>query len=237
MNSLLRTILAPITALLAAFCLAAAAASFVFVTYEANKFLDAQLQEIAINTSKKTPMDFETEDEDRLVVRVWDRSGAIAYRGGPSVDIPWKHQPGLADAVVDGQLSRVYRWSTAHHNAQIAQAWSARREIAAFAATGAALPLLLAVPLAWLLIRWSIGRTLREISIAYHPQSATEASRCANPFSPRTYRPRSCPSLQRLINLSNAIVRHGKPSDVSLPTQPTNFGHRLPRCKYRPTIY
>lgn len=162
MNSLLRTILAPITALLAAFCLAAAAASFVLVTREANKFLDAQLQEIAINTSKTTPMDVETGDEDRLVVRVWDRSGAIVYRGGPSVDIPWTHQPGLADAVVDGQMWRVYRWSTAHHNALIAQAWSARREIAAFAAKGAALPLLLAVPLAWLLIRWSIGRTLRE---------------------------------------------------------------------------
>ena len=57
---------------------------------------------------------------------------------------------------------RVYRWSNAHHNVLIAQARSARREIAAFAATGAALPLLLAVPLAWLLIRWSIGRTLRE---------------------------------------------------------------------------
>ena len=71
MNSLLRTILAPITALLAAFCLAAAAASFVLVTYEANKFLDAQLQEIAINTSKTTPMDFER----RMKTGSWSASG------------------------------------------------------------------------------------------------------------------------------------------------------------------
>ena len=188
MNSLLRTILAPITALLAALCLAAAAASFVLVTYEANKFLDAQLQEIAINTSKTTPMDFETEDEDRLVVRVWDRSGAIVYRGGPSVDIPWTHQPGLADTVVDGQLWQVYRWSTAHHNALIAQAWSARREIAAFAATGAALPLLLAVPLAWLLIRWSIGRTLRE----FHRLSSAIGNRSLEVSEP--LRPKDIPT-------------------------------------------
>jgi two-component system OmpR family sensor kinase len=103
----------------------------------------------------------ETENEDQLLVRVWDRSGSIVYRGGPPIEIPWTSQPGLSDVVADGQTWRVYRWSTADHNIQIAQAWSARREIAAFAATGAALPLLLAVPLAWLLIRWSIDRTLR----------------------------------------------------------------------------
>ncbi|GEC17641.1 two-component sensor histidine kinase [Nitrobacter winogradskyi] len=170
MNSLRTTIITPITALLAAFCLAAAAASFGLVTYETNKFLDAQLQEIAIKTGSKklrlnptegTSTNFETEYEDQLVVQVWDQSGATVYRGGPLVDIPWTPQPGLADAVANGQMWRVYRWSTARYNAQVAQAWSARREIASFAATGAALPLLLTIPLAWLLIRWSIDRTLR----------------------------------------------------------------------------
>lgn len=171
MNSLRTTILTPITVLLAIFCLAAAAASFGLVTYETNKFLDAQLQEIATKTANKklrlkpatgTPRNFETENEDQLVIHVWDRSGATVHRDGPSVDIPWTPQPGLADAVADGHMWRVYRWSTARYSAQIAQAWSARREIAAFAATGAALPLLLAIPFAWLLVHWSIGRTLRE---------------------------------------------------------------------------
>jgi two-component system OmpR family sensor kinase len=165
MNSLHRAIITPVTALLAIFYVAATAASFGFVTYEANKFLDAQLQEVAIHiapdgdTSKESLL--ETEDEDQLLVRVWDHSGSIVYRGGPPIEISWTSQPGLSDVFAGGQTWRVYRWSTADHNIQIAQTWSARREIAAFAATGAALPLLLTVPLAWLLIRWSIDRTLR----------------------------------------------------------------------------
>jgi two-component system OmpR family sensor kinase len=165
MNSLYRAIITPVTALLVIFYVAATAASFGFVTYEANKFLDAQLQEVAIHIapdgdSSKDSL-LETEDEDLLVVRVWDRLGSVIYRGGPPIEIPWTSQAGLSDVTADGQIWRVYRWSTAGHNIQIAQTWSARREIAAFAATGAALPLLLTVPLAWLLIRWSIDRTLR----------------------------------------------------------------------------
>ena len=165
MNSLRRAIITPITALLAISLVAATAASFGFVTYEANKFLDAQLQEVAIHIvpdgSTSNDSLFETEDEDQLVVRVWDRSGSVIYRGGPPIEMPWASRAGLSDVIADGQTWRVYRWSTAEHNIQIAQTWSARREIAAFAATGAALPLLLTVPLAWLLIRWSIDRTLR----------------------------------------------------------------------------
>jgi hypothetical protein len=71
MNSLQTTILAPITAFLAAFCLAAAAASFVLVTYEANKFLDAQLQEIAINTRKKLQWTL----KQRMKTGSWSASG------------------------------------------------------------------------------------------------------------------------------------------------------------------
>lgn len=165
MNSLRRAIITPISVLLSVFCLFATAASFGFVTYEANKFLDSQLQEIAINVApdENSPKEslLETEDEDRVVVRVWDHSGTIVYRGGPQIEIPWVSQPGLADVVADGQTWRVYRWSNTERNVQIAQTWSARREIATYAATGAALPLLLMIPIAWILIRRSIGRTLQ----------------------------------------------------------------------------
>lgn len=165
MSSLRRTILIRVTSLLAAVGLMAAATCFFLVTYEMNKFLDAQLQEIAVNVGpgKRVIMNplFEAEDEDQLMIHVWDRSGNLVHRVGPAPDIPWLPQPGLSDATVDGQKWRVYRLSHAEHDVQVAQSWSARQEIALHAATGAALPLLLAIPLGWLVIGWSINRTLR----------------------------------------------------------------------------
>ena len=164
MSSLRKTIITRATLLLAAIGLLATATSFGLVAYEMNKFLDAQLQEIAVNVGPGDrngagPL-LESEDEDQLVVRIWDRSGALVHRAGPPIDIPWQSVPGLSDVTADGQDWRVYRWSHAQHDIQIAQAWSARHEIALHAATGAALPLLLAIPLVWAVLGWSISRTM-----------------------------------------------------------------------------
>jgi two-component system, OmpR family, sensor kinase len=165
MNSLRRTITIRAMAMLAAVGIVAAASTFALVSYEMNKFLDAQLQEIAVNVGPGDRNDagplLDSEDEDLLVVRIWDRSGELVHRSGPAIDIPWEAKPGLSDVTADGQDWRLYRWSHAQHDIQIAQSWSARREIALHAATGAALPLLLAVPFASLVMGWSISRTMR----------------------------------------------------------------------------
>lgn len=165
MSSLRRAIASRVVTLLAAVGLSAAATSFVFVTREMDSFLDAQLQEIAINLgpanrSGGAPL-LETEDEDHLAVRIWDHNGQLLHRSGPAADIGWQPVPGLSDVTENGRAWRVYRWSDARQNVQIAQTWSARREIATNAAAGAALPLLLAIPLAWYLIRRAVDRTLR----------------------------------------------------------------------------
>lgn len=165
MISLRRTIITRVIVLVAAIGLSGTAASFVLVTLEMNSFLDAQLQEIAINLgpgkrNSPAPL-FDAEDEDHLVIWIWDRSGNLVHRSGPTAEIPWQPQGGLSDVTENGQEWRVYRVSDANEDIQIAQRWSARREIATHAATGAALPFLVAIPLAWLVIGWSINRTLR----------------------------------------------------------------------------
>lgn len=164
MSSLRKTIITRTTLLLAVVGLLATATSFGLVAYEMNKFLDAQLQEIAVNVGPGDRNDagplFESEDEDQLVVRIWDRSGKLVHQAGPAINIPWQQISGLSDVTVAGQDWRVYRWSHAQHDIQIAQAWSARHEIALHAATGAALPLLLAIPLVWAILGWSINRTM-----------------------------------------------------------------------------
>lgn len=165
MSSLRKTIITRVIVLVAAIGLSGTATAFVLVTLEMNKFLDAQLQETAINlgqTNRNSVIPLsETEDEDHLVVWIWDRSGNLIHRSGPLAEIPWQPRAGLSDVAENGQEWRVYRLSDANHDIQIAQRWSARREIATHAATGAALPFLAAIPLAWLVIAWSINRTLR----------------------------------------------------------------------------
>ncbi|MCP3397976.1 cell wall metabolism sensor histidine kinase WalK [Bradyrhizobium sp. CCGB20] len=164
MSSLRRTITTRAMLLLAAIGLLATATSLGLVTYEMNKFLDAQLQEIAVNVGPGDRKDagplLESEDEDQLVVRIWDRSGELVHRAGPAIDIPWQPVPGLSNVTAGGQDWRIYRWSHAQHDVQIAQTWSARHEIALHAATGAALPLLLAIPLVGAVLGWSIKRTM-----------------------------------------------------------------------------
>jgi two-component system OmpR family sensor kinase len=165
MNSLRQTITIRATAMLAVVGTIAASSTFALVSYEMNKFFDAQLQEMAVNvgpgdrSEAGPPLD--SEDEDQLVVRIWDRTGELVHRSGPAIDIPWATEPGLSDVTAAGQDWRVYRWSHARYDVQVAQTWSARREIALHAATGAALPLVLAIPVAWLVMGWSINRTMR----------------------------------------------------------------------------
>jgi len=170
MMSLRRTILTRIIILIAAIGLCAAIASFALVTRAMNRFLDDQLQETAINvqTGKQNGAIavFEEADEDDLLVRVWDRTGMLVHRSGPSLDIPWQSSLGLSNTTAGGQDWRIFRVTDdANNNIQIAQRWSARRNIAMGAAGGAALPVLIGIPIAWLLLAWPINRTLQGLRL------------------------------------------------------------------------
>jgi two-component system OmpR family sensor kinase len=164
MSSLRKTIVARVVWLVAGVGLAATSMSFTLVTLEIDKFLDAQLQQVAVNTTPSaqdatSPL-LKTEEEDHLIVQARDRSGNVIHRSGPLIDIPWQHLPGFSNVSENGLDWRVYRSSNPRQEVQIAQRWSARHEIAVRAATGAAMPFLLAIPVAWFIIGWSINRTL-----------------------------------------------------------------------------
>lgn len=167
MMSLRKTILVWITVLLATVGAVATTASYYFAKAEADALLDTQLRQIALNAgeglSDNALPHMAHEIEDEVVVQIWNASGeAILHTS--SIDIPRQSRLGFADVEFAGQSWRVYTSSDGHRIAQVAQRWSVREELAGNAALGAALPILGAIPFAWLVIIWAINQLLRRLA-------------------------------------------------------------------------
>jgi two-component system OmpR family sensor kinase len=165
MKSLRTVILTRVTLLLTLVSLATAASSYLLVRQETNGFLDNQLTEVARNAGvgldDNAEPPAEPELEDRLVVQIWDRAGNHVRTRGPEMNIPIQNDLGFSDAVVAGEDWRIYRAQDAERVVQISERWSARHEIATRAAMGAALPVAIGIPLAWILIGWSVNQILQ----------------------------------------------------------------------------
>jgi two-component system, OmpR family, sensor kinase len=167
MKSLRKTILVLITVLLALAGLGAGAASYYFAKDETDKLLDTELRQIAVNAGEGLSDDavphMTKETEDELVVQLWNAAGEAMLRPS-SVDIPRQSKLGFADVDVAGERWRVYTSSDGQRTAQVAQRWSAREELAGKAAKGAVLPILAAIPIAWLLVIGAINQLLRRLA-------------------------------------------------------------------------
>jgi two-component system OmpR family sensor kinase len=166
MMSLHKTILVWVTVLLAIVGAGAGAASYFFVKDEADFLFDTELRQIALNAgeglSENSLPHFAHEVEDEVVVEIWNASGEAILRTSP-INIPRQLKPGLANVEFAGESWRVYTSSDGTRTAQVAQRWNVREEVARNAALGAALPILGAVPIAWLVITWAINRLLRRL--------------------------------------------------------------------------
>ena len=166
--SLRKTILVWVTVLLAVVGAGAIAASYGFVKDEADSLLDTQLRQIALNAGEGLsedagPRKAHKGNEDDVVVQIWDASGEAILRTSP-INIPRQSKLGFADVEFAGKSWRVYTSSDGRRTAQVAQRWSAREELAGNAALGAALPILGAIPIAWLVIIWAINRLLQRLA-------------------------------------------------------------------------
>src|ERR1700730_8776596 len=167
MMSLRKTILVWVTVLLAIVGGGRAALSYYFVKKKADSLLDTELRQIALNAGEglsedADPRNSHKKSEDEVVVQIWDVSGEAILRTSP-INIPRQLKLGLADVEFAGKSWRVYTSSDGARTAQVAQGWSVREELARNAALGAALPILGAIPVAWLVIIWAINRLLRRL--------------------------------------------------------------------------
>jgi len=167
--SLRRAALVYVTAVLAVIGVAASAFAYLYARDQATEFLDGQLRQIALNAGDGVPQAdapaaVDQDPEDQFAVSIWDAKGALLHASLPSVHIPLETRRGYADAEAAGETWRVYTTGDSRRTVQVAQRQVVRREIAQTAAFGAAAPILIAIPLAWLVVGWAMNRVLKRLN-------------------------------------------------------------------------
>ncbi len=167
--SLRRTALVYVTVLLFVIGLAASAFAYLYAHNAATEFLDGQLRQIALNagdgvSAADAPAETDQDPEDQFAVSIWDAQGRLVHASLPSVHISPQNRPGYATAEAAGEEWRVYTTGDSRHTVQVAQREVVRQEIAQTAALWAAAPVLVAIPLAWLVVGWAMNRVLARLN-------------------------------------------------------------------------
>ncbi len=161
--SLRRTALGWMAALLAGIGLAAMVAAYILARSEAADFLDGQLRQVALNAGPglavaDAPPAADQDPEDQIAVTIW--KGTTVLRSDPGVDTRRPQRTGYADVIMGGEPWRTYTTGSGALMVRVAQRDVVRAEFARSAALGAVTPLLLLVPLSWIVVGWAMNRVL-----------------------------------------------------------------------------
>lgn len=167
MTSLRRTALLWMTALMVAVGVVSFAVVYELARREAADFLDGQLRQIALNAgdgpafSKSSSTARDPEDE--FVIEIWTVDGTVVRRSPGAPAVPRAPVPGFSVAHADGETWRVYLAEDGRRAVQVSQSMEVRQEMAASAALQAGVPILILIPLTWLVMIWSIGNLARRL--------------------------------------------------------------------------
>jgi two-component system OmpR family sensor kinase len=163
------TALAWIAAVLTAVGLVGVLVAYFTGRDEANFFFDGQLAQVAmqVGDGRQTlpPKFLQHDPEDELVVLIWDvQDGKIRTTGG--VDIPRQGTNGFVDLTVDGVAWRVFTTRAGGRTVQVSHRQEVRDDVAEQLAMSAALPILAAIPIAWVIIVLAMGRLFKRLDHA-----------------------------------------------------------------------
>ena len=185
-NSLRQTALVWITVLLTLVGLATLVISYRLAKDQAAEFLDGQLLQVASNVGTGTPgrrSSSRPRSRPRRPARGDDLE--TGRQSGPQppegVNIPRQSRTGFTDLTAMGHRWRVFTAAHGGREVQVAQRMDVREEIARGAALGAAVPVLILIPLSWLVVGWSINHTLGRLN-AFARDIATRGESAAAPI-------------------------------------------------------
>ena len=167
-TSLRRTELLWMTGLLTVVGLVTILIAYEYVRGEAAEFLDGQLRQIALNagggiSATTAPPAADRDPEDQFAITIWNQRGNVVHQSLPDIDIPRQTRSGFVDVKIGSESWRVYTTPAGGRSVQVAQRETVRAEIVESAAIGAAAPILIVIPLSWIVVGWAMNRMLRQL--------------------------------------------------------------------------
>lgn len=195
--SLRRTTILTLAALLTVVALVAGLASYLIAGREANEFLDLQLRQVAAISAaagpELAPGDLPPHDgEDDFVVEIRFANGQPSVCLPSVCRFPAPTGPGFAEVRAVGHDWRVLALVLADRTVQVGQQIEVRREMASSAALAALLPLLLAIPILWIVVDAVLRvafRRLARVTVAIGARSASDTAAIPLDHVPAEVRP------------------------------------------------
>ncbi|MHB1591326.1 MAG: ATP-binding protein [Sulfuricella sp.] len=179
MKSLKKQLIFWFVGLLTAVGMLAGGVSFYFALEEANGLLDHQLRQIALSVNEGSQLpamqttfrkENEEEKETDFVIQVWvEKEPGRSSR--PGFDLPPRMAvSGFSDLSSHNSKWRVYTMIHPHRTVQVSQGEDVRLEIATHSAMRVLFPIVVLIPLSWLLVGIVVSRLLKPL------ESVTEAA-------------------------------------------------------------
>jgi signal transduction histidine kinase len=171
MKSLKRQLIVWIVGLVAGVGILASGVSYYFALQDANTFLDHQLQEVAVSVDEGSQLpamqasfvrENKEEQERDFVIQVWVENNPVVS-SRPDFNLPRQKTSGFSDAVWGHSQWRIYTMVHPHRTVQISQDEDVRSDIAAQSAMWVLLPVLILIPLSWLLVAYAVSRLLKPL--------------------------------------------------------------------------
>ena len=169
MKSIRRQLLVSLLSTLVLIGVVAALGIYFTVENEFNEVFDYELRQVALsfrddslNSPIASPVQI-VDQEDDLVIQIWDRSGSLVYVSDTLPVLPPRSRPGFSSVSTPGKEWRAFNIELREHTIQVAQPKSVRHALAASAAVRTLLPILFLVAALGLVIWIIIGKGLRPL--------------------------------------------------------------------------
>ncbi len=166
--SVRRTALVWMTLVLTAISLAAAAVAYAIDITDADQLLDEELRIVAFyagpGLSSRSPRGHVYDENHEVLIQVRGPGGDLLYSSDATLAIPPPAAPGFGEAWFGGEQWRSFLAAQGANSVQVSQRLSPRKSLARTAALEASLPILMTIPLGWLVVVWGLRQMLNSLS-------------------------------------------------------------------------
>lgn len=169
MKSLERAIIGRIVLTLIAIGLVAIGAAYWTARYEADEFMDDYLRQFANATDPAATIAPDhagfREPEDHFERLIWRNGARIGSTPRAPDAVAQPNDIGFRDFDANGESWRAYVVRRKDFVIMLAQRVGARDELARHAALEVSLVILATMVVVWLIVRWTVGRTMRRLNV------------------------------------------------------------------------